>query len=228
MEDPLNRYIKLTAALIGLLLATPGWGQGLFGGSEAPVPSITLARAEITADIPTPLAGNDFDSLLAQATSGKGLSATREKAIEAFSAQLRTKLDLALREFFSDEEVPLITDNDSLTLHNSINISVVKQLSGLKNSGSHEVERGNLSASGHYKFQLNAPDGKVLKEKLLDLADLRLKGKYQIKTPLGSGEAEDNTEEQLQEMADTLVERIVDRIEDDLEADSLRDLPGRE
>lgn len=224
MNTNLNRHLKCTAAVIGLLLAAPGWAQGLFGGSDAPVPHITLAHTEISAEIPTPLEGNDFDTLLAQATSGEGLSASREQAIGVFSDQLREKLDLALREFFSDEEVPLITDNSSLTLHNRIDISVVKQLSGLKNSGSHEVERGNLSASGSYGFRLNAPDGRVLKEKSLDLADLRLKGKYQIKTPLGSGEAEDNTEEQLGKMVDTLVVRIIDRIEDDLEADSLRAL----
>ncbi|WP_226703402.1 hypothetical protein [Microbulbifer elongatus] len=223
----MNRHIKHTLALIGLLLATPGWAQGLFGGSDTPAPHITLAHTEITAEIPTPLEGNDFDALLAQATSDEGLSATREKAISAFSDQLRAKLNFALREFFTDEDVPLITDNSSLTLHNSIDISVVKQLSGLKNSGSYEVERGNLTASGSYGFRLNAPDGRVLKEQRLDIAELRLKGKYQIKTPLGNGEAEDNTNEQLQKMVDQLVVRIIDRVEDDLEADSLRELSGR-
>lgn len=222
----MKTFFKHSAAMVGLLLAAPGLAQGLFGGNDTPPPNITLAHTEIAAEIPTPLQGNDFDALLAQATSSEGLSATRDQAIQLFSERLRYKLDTALREFFADEEVPLITSNDSLTLHNSIDISVAKQLSGLKNSGNYEVERGNLSASGDYHFRLNAPSGHVLKEKRLDIADLRLRGKYQIKTPLGSGESEDNTDEQLQKMVDMLVERIVDRIEDDLEADSLRELSG--
>ncbi|WP_299593952.1 hypothetical protein [uncultured Microbulbifer sp.] len=222
----MNTFLKRSAALVALLLATPGWAQGLFGGSDTPPPNIKLAYTEVAAEIPTPLQGNDFDALLAQATSGKGLSATRNKAIEAFSEQLRSKLDAALKAFFADEEIPLISDSRALTLHNSIDISIAKQLSGLKNSGNYEVERGNLSATGDYHFRLDAPNGEVLKEKRLDIADLRLKGKYQIKTPLGSEAAEDNTDEQLQKMLDTLVERIVDRIEDDLEADSLRELTG--
>ncbi|WP_078082896.1 hypothetical protein [Microbulbifer mangrovi] len=223
----LNTYIKRSAAAIALLLGSPAWGQGFFGNSDEPTPHITIAHTKVAAEIPTPLQGNDFDALLAQATSGEGLSDVREKAIGIFSEQLRFKLDAALREFFADEEVALITDNNSLTLHNSIDISVVKQLSGLKNRGDFEVEKGNLSASGDYHFSLNTPSGLVLKQKRLDIADLNLKGKYQIKTPLGSGSAEDNTEEQLQKMADLLVARIIDRIEDDLEADSLRELSKR-
>ncbi|MBN8429639.1 hypothetical protein JF535_02120 [Microbulbifer salipaludis] len=223
----MNTFIKHSAVLISLLFTAQCYAQGLFGGSDTPAPHITLAHTRIAADIPTPLQGNDFDALLAQATSAEGLSATREKAITAFSDQLRTKLEAALREFFVDEEVPLVTDNTSLTLQNSINISIVKQLSGLKNRSGYEVERGNLSASGDYQFSLNAPNGEVLAEKRLDIADLRLKGSYQIKTPLGAGEAEDSTDAQLEKMIDTLVGRIIDRIEDDLEADSLRDLVGR-
>ncbi|QKX16752.1 hypothetical protein [Microbulbifer sp. YPW1] len=220
----LHTYMKRSVAAIALLLGSPAWGQGFFGGGDEPTPHITIAHTKVAAEIPTPLQGNDFDALLAQATSGEGLSDVREKAIGVFSEQLRFKLDSALREFFADEEVALITDNNSLTLHNSIDISVVKQLSGLKNRGDFEVEKGNLSASGDYHFSLNTPSGLVLKQKRLDIADLNLKGKYEIKTPLGSGEAEDNTEEQLQKMVDVLVARIIDRIEDDLEADSLREL----
>lgn len=223
----MNKLIARSVALFTLLLSSAAWCQGLFGGSDEPTPKITLAHTQIAAEIPTPLQGNDFDALLAQATSGNGLSAVREKAIRDFSQQLRFKLDNALREFFDDEEVSLITDNGSLTLHNSIDISVVKQLSGLKNRGDYEVEKGNLSASGDYHFSLNSPSGEVLKEKRVDIADLNLKGKYQIKTPLGSGNAEDDTEEQLQKLADILVARIIDRIEDDLEADSLRELSNR-
>lgn len=225
----MNTSLKHFTALAGLLLlsaslAPSAWAQGLFGGNDSPVPHITLARTEITADIPTPLQGNDFDALLAQATSSKGLSATKNAAIRAFSDQLRHKLDRSLREFFIDEEVPLVTDRYALTLHSVIDISVDKQLNGLKTKNDYEIERGNLSASGDYRFHLKDPSGRILKEKRLDIADLRLKGKYQIKTPLRGGVNEDNTDEQLQKMLDQLVVRILKRIEDDLEAGSLREL----
>lgn len=217
---------QMTLCSLMAFTALPIAAQGLFGGDEKPLPQITLAYTEIAADIPTPLQGNDMETLLAQATSGQGLTAARDAATRAFSAQLREKLDAALREFFTEEQVPLGTSNSSLTLHNSIDISVVKQLSGLKNSGDFELERGNLSASGDYHFRLQDPNGQVLKEKRIDIADLRIKGNYQIKTYTNGQDAEDSTSAELEKLLDTLVTRIVDRIEDDLEADSLRDITG--
>ena len=228
MNTLFKRYPALRFLLCSaVLLAAPAHSQGLFGGGDKPVPHITLAQAEIAADIPTPLQGNDFDALLAQAAAGSSVSAAKETAVREFSEQLRRKLDTALREFFADEEVPLITDNNSLTLHSFVDISVVKQLSGLKNKGDYEVERGNLTASGDYHFRLQAPGGRVLKEKRLDIDDLRVKGNYQIKTSLRGDDNEDNTNEELQQMLDQLVDRILNRIEDDLEADSLREMSGR-
>ncbi|MCK7597973.1 hypothetical protein M0G74_11880 [Microbulbifer sp. CAU 1566] len=229
----MNSQTKRSAVLFGLmcaavLFAAPAYTQNLFGGgNKKPLPHITLAHAEIAADIPTPLQGNDFDALLAQATAGSSVSAAKETAIREFTEQLRRKLDARLREFFADEEVPLITDNHSLTLHNFVDISVVKQLSGLKNRGDYEVERGNLSATGDYHFRLQDPSGRVLKEKRVDIAELRLKGKYEIKTSLSGGDNEDNTGEELEQMLNQLVERILDRIEGDLEADSLLEITGK-
>ncbi|WP_105102520.1 hypothetical protein [Microbulbifer pacificus] len=206
------------------LATSPAVGQGLFGGEAGPLPQIALARTEIAADIPTPLQGNDMEALLAQATSGQGLTAARDAATRAFSDQLRDKLDTALRAFFIDEQVPLGAGNGALALHNFIDISVVKQLNGLKNSGRFELERGNLSASGDYHFRLQAPDGRILKERRVDIADLRIKGNYQIKTYNNGQDAEDTTPAELDKLLDILVVRILDRIEDDLEADSLREM----
>jgi len=221
------RSVFITGVLMAAPFLTPQVSaQGFFGigGEESPVPQITLARAEITVDVPTPMQGNDFDALLAQATSGKGISAAKERAIKHHSEQLRTALDGRLREFFADEEVPLIASNQSLTLHSFIDVSVVKQLSGLKNSGNYELERGNLTAGGDFHFRIQDPNGRVLKERQIDIADLRLQEKYQVKTPLDGSGSEDNTEQQLDKIMRQLVERIMGQIDDDLEADSLREL----
>ncbi|AQQ69211.1 hypothetical protein Mag101_17405 [Microbulbifer agarilyticus] len=213
-------------ARLGLLLCTSLFGV-MAHAQEQPALHVTLAKIEVAAEVPTPLQGTDFESLLAQATNGGGVSAAKETASREFSDYLRTRLDSALREFFADEEIPLRSDNHSLILFNFVDISVVKQLSGLKTKGDTEIERGNLSASGDYLLRLQAPGERVLREKRLDIANLRLKGKYQIKTSVYGDENEDNTGEQLQRMADQLVKRILDRVEDDLEADALLELTGQ-
>ena len=228
----MNRLFRHTLAALGLLfsaalMSATASAQGLFGGSDEPIPHLTLARTEVAADVPTPLLGNDFESMLAQASNNGALTAAKETANAEFANYLRTRLDSALRELLADEDIPLYSDNNSLILYNFIDISVVKQLSGLKNSGEYEIEKGNLSASGDYHLRLQAPGERMLLEKRLDLADLRLKGKYQIKTNLHGGAGEDNTGEELQEMADQLVKRVIDRIEDDLDADALRALGSR-
>lgn len=221
------RSLFVTGVLVAApLLSFQASADGFFGmgGDKAPVPQITLARAEIAVDVPTPMQGNDFDALLAQATAGNGLSAAKEAAIKHHSEQLRQELDGRLRKFFADEEVPVGASNHSLTLHSFIDVSVVKQLSGLKNSGDYELERGNLTASGDFHFRLQDPKGEVLMEKRIDIADLRLQEKYQVKTPHDRSGSEDNTDQQLERIMRELVDRLMSRIEDDLEADSLRAL----
>lgn len=218
---------RVALCVLMTLAGSNALAQGMFGGSvDSPLPEITLARTVVAADIPTPLQGSDMEALLAQAASGNGLTAARDAATREFSEQLRNKLDAALRDFFIDEEVPLGASNSSLTLYNFFDISVVKQLSGLKNNGEHELERGNLSASGDYHFRLQDPRGQVLLERRLDIADLRLKGNYQVKTYSNGQEAEDSTPAELEKLLDNLVARVLNRIEDDLEADSLRKIAG--
>ncbi|WGL15457.1 hypothetical protein PVT68_11825 [Microbulbifer bruguierae] len=206
-----------------VLSASPVSAQSLFSSSDKPVPTITLAKAEILADIPTPMQGNDINALLAQAAGG-GLSAAKEASSRAFSAQLRSKLDNGLRTLLTEEEVPVGTDSGALTLHHAVDIAVIKQLSGLDNRGDYEIEQGNLSASGDFHLRLQAPDGALLIDKHLDIADLRLKGNYEIRTPLGDGTIEDDTEAQLTVLCDTLVKRILDRIDGDLKASNLQKL----
>lgn len=221
----LRRYLTTFGLLLSAaILHTTANAQGLFGGSDEPIPHLTLARTEVAAEVPTPLVGNDFESMLAQATNGGTLTAAKETANREFANYLRTRLDGALRELLAEEDIPLYTDNNSLILYNFIDISVVKRLNGLKNSGDYEIERGGLSASGDYHLRLQAPGERLLLERRIDIADLRLKGKYRIKTSLRGETGEDNTTEELQQMADQLVKRVIDRIEDDLEADALRAL----
>ncbi|WP_226664134.1 hypothetical protein [Microbulbifer aggregans] len=221
------RGIFLAGLLLSSSIASQSTlAQGLFGrgGEEPPVPHITLARAEIALEIPTPLQGNDFDALLAQATAGSGASAAKEAATRRHTDHLRQTLETQLRAFFADEEVPLIADNTALTLHNFIDVVVVKQLSGLKSTSEYELERGNLSINGEFRFRVHAPSGQVLHEKRLDLADLYLKEKYEIKSPADGSSSEDNTDEKLDKLLAQLVDRLLAKIDNDLEADSLREL----
>ncbi|QIL90800.1 hypothetical protein GNX18_14240 [Microbulbifer sp. SH-1] len=218
---------RLVVCAMLTLPSAPSLALGLFGSSdEPPLPQITLARTQVAAEIPTPLQGNDMQALLAQAASGEGLAAARDAATRAFSEQLRSKLEHALRHFFAEEQVELAASDHSLTLHNFIDISIVKQLSGLKSGDDYELEKGNLSASGDFHFRLQKPGGEVLKERRLDIADLRIKASYQIKTYSNGQAAEDSTPAELEKLTDNLVARILDRIEDDLEADSLRNIAG--
>ena len=65
------RSLFVTGVLVAApLLSSQALADGFFGigGDKAAVPQITLARAEIAVDVPTPMQGNDFDALLAQAT----------------------------------------------------------------------------------------------------------------------------------------------------------------
>ena len=221
------RSLFMTGVLVAAPIFSPTVSaQGFLGmgGEKAPVPQITLARAEIAVDVPTPMQGNDFDALLAQATAGNGISASKEAAIKRHSEQLRQELDNRLREFFADEEVPLVASNHSLTLHSFIDVSVVKQLSGLKNATNYELERGNLTASGDFHLRIQDPEGKVLKERRIDIAELRLQEKYQVKTPHDGSGTEDNTGEKVERIMRELVDRLMSRIDDDLEADALREL----
>jgi len=222
----LSRVLPHNGILAGLMLFAPLFSSDtsaqIFGGEQAPPPQVSLARAEIDVDVP--MLGNDLEALLALVAAGKSLSAAKEEATEKFSAQLREELDAQLRGYLTDQEVPLIGSGSALTLHTVVDLSVSKELADIKTGNNHEVERGSLNASGDFTLQLRDPGGKVLREKHVDISDLRLQESYQIKSPKDGSAVEDNTQQQLQLMMVELAERLLDRVEGDLEADSLRDL----
>lgn len=199
--------------------------DGFFGiGGDKHTPSVTLAPAEIAVDVPTPVQGNNLALLLAQAGSGNGLSALKEEAAQKFSMRLQRELHTRLEEFFADEEVPLVRQDGMLTLYSYVDASVSKQLSDLKNSGKYELERGTVTLSGDFHYQLQNAAGSTVREQRVDIAELRVKEKYRVKTPLGGGEVEDTTDAAIEEALVEMVERILDRIEDELEPEQLRAL----
>ncbi len=201
------------------------YAQGGFLGSggDTTNPSLTLAPVEIVLNVPTPVNGNNLDLLLARG-SGNSLSALKEQATRKFTAQLRSEWYDRLREFFVDEEVPLVQRDGFLTLHSFLDISVSTQLTDLKSSGNFEVERGTLKLSGDFHYQLKNPAGATLQGQSFDIADLRVQEKYLVKTPNGGGEVEDTTDAAIERALAKVVRRLLDRIEDQLEADQLREM----
>ena len=193
-------------------------------GGDKTNPSLVLAPAKIVLDVPTPVKGNNLILLLAQGDSGNSLSALKEKATRKFIAQLRSEWNDRLQEFFVDEEVPLVQQNGFLTLHSFLDISVSAQLTSLKSYGSFELERGILELSGDFHYQLENRAGGTLREQRIDIADLRVREKYKVKTPQSGGEAEDTTDAAIERALAAVVLRLLDHIEDQLEADQLREL----
>lgn len=216
---------RLSSGLLFLIFSCGVHAQGGFlgfGGDEREPPSLALVPAEIALDVPTPVQGDDLALLLAQAGSGNGLSALKEKAARKFSARLQRELYRQLQEFFTDEGVPLVQQDGYLTLRNFLDISVGKKLNDLKNTGGRQLERGTVELSGDYHYRLENPAGKPVREGRIDIAELGVAEKYRVSR--SGGEVEDNTDAAIDEALAEMVERLLDRIEDDLEADELRAL----
>lgn len=221
---PLNRLMQV--GLLTLCVNSAALAQGGFLGigGDKQIPSVTLAPAEVAVDVPTPVQGNNLALLLAQAGSGNGLSALKEEAGRQFSIRLQRELHGQLEELLADEGVPLVQQNGQLTLYSFFDVSVSKQLSDLKNSGKYELERGTLTLSGDFHYRLQNAAGTTAHEQRIDIAELRVKEKYRVKTPLGGGEVDDTTDAAIEEALVEMVERVLDRIEDELEPEQLRAL----
>lgn len=215
---------RLAAGLLFLIASCGASAEGGFlgFGDDGETPSLALVPAEIALDVPTPVQGDDLDLLLAQAGSGHGLSALKEKAAREFTAHLQRELYVQLQAFFTDEEVPVVQQEGYLTLHNFLDISAGKKLNDLKNSGGHQVERGILELAGDYHYRLENSAGEPLRERRIDIAELGVKKRYRVSR--SGGEVEDTTGEAIEMALTEMVERLLDRIEDDLEADELREL----
>lgn len=222
-SGPLRTLLGLLGSA-ALLLSSPQLSaQDGFFSDDGQTPSVTLASGEIRLDVPTPVSGNDLALLLAQASSG-GLSQLKNEAAARFSTHLRQAMAERLRELLTDEDVPLVQQGGFLTLHTQFDAGISKQLTDLKNSDRYETERGTLLVSGEFRYWLSSVSGQTLREKRIDLGDLRLENRYRVRTNHRSGEIEDSTDEAIEEMLEEMADQLLDRIEDQLEADELRQL----
>lgn len=200
------------------LQAFPG-----FGGDSDRNPSLTIHPAEIKLDVPMPVNSANLALLFASRGEG-GLSSIKEAEVRKYREHLESELQTRLAELFTDEEVPLVPREGILSLHNSLNITVIKHLSKLQNKGDYELERGTVVISGSFRYQLNDLNGRALRSRDLDLERFRLREKYRVKTLRDGSSAEDTTEEATRAALSKMTEEIVDEIEDELEADELREL----
>jgi len=205
--------------------AASGQEGGFLGlGGESRNPSLHIAPAEIELDVPMPVNSTSLALLLAQAGKGGNLSSMKDAALDKYRQHLQSELQAQLRDFFAGEEIPLVEREGLLSLQNRLQVKVVKHFSDLQTKGGYDLERGAVALSGSFHYRLGNFAGDTLREESLDIAKLKVRRKYLVKTPKGGGAAEDTTEEAIKLALSEMVERILDEIEDDLEADELRDL----
>jgi hypothetical protein len=221
----INRSLAL-AGLLAFSCASHAL-QGFFGSGESDAPSLSIASTEIAMDVPVPMQGENLALLLAQAGQGGGLSELKESSVRKFSDYLRGELDTQLREHFDDEAVPLVEQKGFFTLRNFLDITVSKQLTDLRNASSYELERGTVELSGDFHYRLENVAGEAVREQRVDIAELRVREKYRVKTATDDAKSEDNTDEAIERALAQLVKRLLNRIEDNLEADELRKMAGR-
>ncbi|WP_377518833.1 hypothetical protein [Microbulbifer taiwanensis] len=216
-------------ALAGLLLFSTGsivHAQGGFlgiGGDEQN-PSLHITPTEIQLDVPMPVNSANLALLLAQAGEGGGLSAMKEAALSKYRQHLEQALGAQLREFFIEEEIPLVDTEGLLTLQNRLEITVVKHFSDLRAGDTYDLERGTIELSGNFHYQIRSLADRALRERSLDITELKIREKYLVKSPKNGDSAEDTTEDAIKLALSKMVEEVLEEIEDDLEAGELRDL----
>ena len=216
-------------AVGGLLLlsfsAAAAAQDGFFGfGGEQETPSLSLAPAEIHLTIPLPVNGTDLNLLLAQAGSGQSLSAMRDAALGSYRAHLNRKLTDGLKEFFADEEVPLVEGQAALALRSSSRITVVKQLGALENKAGYDIERGTVELSGRITFELRDHAGRSLFSREIDVSELNAKEKYLVRSGGAEGSSKDTTDAAIKRALTEMARGALREIDDDLEVDELREL----
>lgn len=226
----MTKFTKHGLLLTGLLLfstASAAQPQGRFlgfGGGDDENPSLKIRPAEIAIDVPMPVNSASLAILLAQAGDGGNLSSMKQAALRKYHSHLEAELNARLQAFFADEEIPLVEREGLLSLRNQLQVTVVKHFSDLQSVDGLDLERGTVEVSGKFHYELRSFNDRVLSERSLDLADLRIREKYRVKTAGDGSTVEDSTEEAIKLALSEMVDEIVDEIEDDLEADELRDL----
>lgn len=221
------RTFKIASlALAGLLSISslPTFAQGGFWGSDEATPSLVIAPAELDIDVPMPVSSGNLQLMLAQASNGGGLAELKQQAVRNYTQHLHSELARQLYEFLNDEEVPLVKEGGELRLSNNLKLKVIKHLSAMKPKGSYDLEEGEISLTGEFRFVLNNRSGSALREQRVAIDDLKISKKYRVKTPHDGSASDDNTEEAIKAALTKMVEELVEEMEDYLEADSLREL----
>lgn len=196
---------------------------GLFGGDDI-IPTLDIAPAEIHLNVPMPASGADLATLLARSGKDHSLSAMKDAAVRNYQQYLEQTLDAHLRSFFAEQEVPLVNREGVLGLHNQLDIKVVKNFTDVESNADYELERGTVGLAGHFHYQLQNAAGALLREQTVDISRLKIREKYQVKSPHSGGVAEDTTEKAIKLALAAMVKKILDEVGDDLEADELEDL----
>lgn len=220
-----KRGLTLTGLLLfSTALAAQPQGRFLGFGGDDENPSLKIHPAEISIDVPMPVNSGSLAVLLAQAGEGGNLRSLKEAALRKYHLHLGIVLNARLQAFFTEEEIPLVEREGLLSLNNQLQVTVVKHFNDLQSVDGYDLERGTVEVAGKFHYELRNFNDRVLRERSLDLADFKVREKYQVKTAGDGSTAEDSTEEAIKLALSELVDEILDEIEDDLEADELRDL----
>ncbi|WP_295802584.1 hypothetical protein [uncultured Microbulbifer sp.] len=221
------RTFKIGSLALAGLLSTaslPSVAQSGFWGNDEATPSLAIAPAELKIDVPMPVSSGNLQLMLAQAANGGSLADLKQEAVRKYTQHLHSELARELHEFLDDEEVPLVQQDGVLRLRNNLDLKVIKHLSAMKPKDNYDLEQGNVSLTGEFRFVLSNQSGTALREQRISIDELKINRKYRVKTPRDGSASEDNTEEAINQALTDMVEELVKEMEDYLEADSLREI----
>ncbi|WP_043319919.1 hypothetical protein [Microbulbifer sp. HZ11] len=212
------------AGMVSLALSTSTSAQDSFWGGDDHTPSLAIAATEIQLDVPMPVSSGDMQLMLALAGNGGGLADLKKEAIRNYTQHIHSELARVLYGYLEDEEVPLVAENGLLQLQNKLNLKVIKHLSAMKPKGDHDLEQGNVTLKGEFRYILSNRSGTALREQRVSIDDMKITEKYRVRTYHDNRAGEDTTEAAIKEALTEMVEELVEAMEDNLEADELRDM----
>ncbi|WP_346838203.1 hypothetical protein [Microbulbifer sp. SAOS-129_SWC] len=221
----MTKFLPRRLALAGLLtLSMTGAAHAALFGDDAPIPTLDIAPPKIEMDVPMPVSGTDLKSLLSAIGKNHSLSQIKDAAIQNYRSYLQQELDTRLRAHFVDQQVPLVSREGMLSLHDQMKLKVIKNFSDLESGADYDLERGTVKIDGHFRYQLYNAAGSAVAAREVDLSGLHISEEYEMKSPRNGGAAKNTTESAIKLALSKMVDGIIDKIEDDLEADELRDL----
>ncbi|QIL90799.1 hypothetical protein GNX18_14235 [Microbulbifer sp. SH-1] len=223
MRTPTLRKLAL-AGLLSIGFTAQSHAQGGFWGGDDVTPSLVVAATQIEIDVPMPVSAGNLELMLAQAGNGGALSDLKQQAIRTYTQHLHSELATELHEYLDDEKVPLVQADGALTLQNNLNLKVIKHLAGIKPKADYDLEQGNVTLNGEFRYVLSNRSGTALREQRINIDELRISEKYLARVYHDGRTGDDNTEEAIKKALSELVEQLVESMEENLEADRLREL----